>query len=205
MSPKFVDKDERKKEIALSALDLFASQGIERTSISRIAKAVGIGKGTVYEYFASKEDIVGTALIAWVENMMGAELEAMLSSIENPAERLKKSVMMMMETMLEDERTVKITMVLFQTLIQGESMLQNSPELRKSFHITWDFFGDTIADGVSQGIFRGEIENDARKIVVNLLAYLDGIAVHYLANKDDIHLLEQVEFYLDRLLDYLKV
>ena len=64
MSPKLVDKEQRKQEIALVALDLFAEKGIEAASISEVAKAAGIGKGTVYEYFASKEELIVSAFMA---------------------------------------------------------------------------------------------------------------------------------------------
>ena len=47
MSPKRIDKEERKKQIALGALDLFAEKGLEGTSISEVAKQAGIGKGGI--------------------------------------------------------------------------------------------------------------------------------------------------------------
>ena len=40
-----------------SAYDLFLNQGIEKTSISDIAKKAGVAKGTFYLYFADKYEI----------------------------------------------------------------------------------------------------------------------------------------------------
>ena len=205
MSPKKVDKEERKQEIALIALDLFASQGIEKSSISQIAKAAGIGKGTVYEYFASKEEIVATAFMAWIESMMGPDLEDMLARIESPEERLRKSVLLMMESGMEDERSLKIMLSLFQMMLQSKDSLSKNQDFLKIFHFMWEFFRDILLDGVSRGVFRIEAERNAQKIVVNLLAYLDGISFHYLVNKDEIQFMQQIEFYLDRLLEYLRI
>lgn len=40
-----------------AALQLFSRQGYENTSIDQLARAAGVGKGTVYTYFRSKSDI----------------------------------------------------------------------------------------------------------------------------------------------------
>ena len=40
------------------AIKLFAEKGFENTTIQEIADSAGIGKGTVYEYFKTKEDIL---------------------------------------------------------------------------------------------------------------------------------------------------
>lgn len=48
----------RRQEIIEIATGLFTARGINKTSISDIAEAVGVAKGLVYYYFASKEDLV---------------------------------------------------------------------------------------------------------------------------------------------------
>ena len=54
-----VDENKHQKMDALfqSAYDLFLNQGIEKTSISDIAKKAGVAKGTFYLYFADKYEI----------------------------------------------------------------------------------------------------------------------------------------------------
>ena len=41
-----------------AAINLFGERGYESTSVSSLAKAAGIGKGTIYSYFASKNEIL---------------------------------------------------------------------------------------------------------------------------------------------------
>jgi len=51
----------REQKISLimqTALDLFAKEGYYPASISRISKKAGISKGLMYNYFASKEDLI---------------------------------------------------------------------------------------------------------------------------------------------------
>jgi len=54
-----VDENKQQKLEALykNAYDLFLTQGIEKTSISDIAKKAGVAKGTFYLYFTDKYDI----------------------------------------------------------------------------------------------------------------------------------------------------
>ena len=53
-----VDKVQKRKDIALSCKDIILEHGIKDLTISNIAKTAGVGKGTIYDYFKNKEDIV---------------------------------------------------------------------------------------------------------------------------------------------------
>ena len=50
-------KEERKIDILRAASRVFYLNGFEGTKIDDIAKEAGIGKGTVYEYFHSKQEL----------------------------------------------------------------------------------------------------------------------------------------------------
>ncbi|MCF8303560.1 MAG: TetR/AcrR family transcriptional regulator [Bacteroidales bacterium] len=51
-------REERKKLIMDTALELFANDGFYSTSISKIASKAGISKGLLYNYFDSKEELI---------------------------------------------------------------------------------------------------------------------------------------------------
>ncbi|MCR5321520.1 MAG: TetR/AcrR family transcriptional regulator [Lachnospiraceae bacterium] len=56
-----VNSDERiqiREKIIEAALELIKQLGVTHTSVSRITEQVGIGKGTFYHYFASKEELI---------------------------------------------------------------------------------------------------------------------------------------------------
>lgn len=53
-----VDKEQKRRDIALSCRRLFVSKNMNSVTISEIAKEAGVGKGTLYEYFKNKEEIV---------------------------------------------------------------------------------------------------------------------------------------------------
>lgn len=72
-------KRQTKKAILAAAVELFGTHGFEKTSIAQLAKAAGIGKGTVYSYFKTKQDL----LLAFCED----ELEYIHEQLERRTNR----------------------------------------------------------------------------------------------------------------------
>lgn len=56
------EPEERKQEILEIAIKLFAQNGFEKTSISDIAREIGVAQGLCYRYFPSKDVLFQTAL-----------------------------------------------------------------------------------------------------------------------------------------------
>lgn len=52
------DPEVRRQEIVNTAGRLFQKQGIAKTSITEIARQMGVAKGLVYYYFSSKDELV---------------------------------------------------------------------------------------------------------------------------------------------------
>jgi len=64
-------REEKKRLILDTALNLFANKGYHVSSISMIAKEAGISKGLLYNYFESKESVL-FSLIEDYTNMLGS-------------------------------------------------------------------------------------------------------------------------------------
>ncbi len=45
-------------DLMTAAADLFIAKGIEATTVNDIVELAGVGKGTFYHYFATKEDVI---------------------------------------------------------------------------------------------------------------------------------------------------
>jgi AcrR family transcriptional regulator len=68
---------ERKKQrtrelIAETARELFADRGFERVTVAEIARAAEVSQQTVFNYFATKEDLVYWRLEAFEAELLGA-------------------------------------------------------------------------------------------------------------------------------------
>jgi AcrR family transcriptional regulator len=82
----------RKAQILDTAAKVFAGFGFAATDVQVIADRIGVGKGTIYRYFATKEAL----FLAAVERGLG-ELTAEMDPIvddphENPVEQVRRAI-----------------------------------------------------------------------------------------------------------------
>ncbi len=56
--PKIVDIDKKREEIAKKSIDLVLQKGFCNLTVSQVASKAKIAKGSIYNYFNSKEDII---------------------------------------------------------------------------------------------------------------------------------------------------
>jgi AcrR family transcriptional regulator len=73
-------KEARPGEIVEAALRLFADRGFAATKLEDVAAAAGIGKGTIYLYFPTKDDLFR----AVVRQAVLPNLEAFAALLRNP-------------------------------------------------------------------------------------------------------------------------
>jgi AcrR family transcriptional regulator len=66
--PAIVDKDKKRLDIVNAAADVFAGTGYHEATIQEIATKAEIGKGTVYEYFRTKEDLFLAVYDEWMSD-----------------------------------------------------------------------------------------------------------------------------------------
>jgi AcrR family transcriptional regulator len=85
--PIIVDKEQKRRDIALSCRDLLLEEGIETLTVSQIARTAGVGKGTIYEYFANKEDIVFEIITSFIDEYH-KELAALIEASMPTREKL---------------------------------------------------------------------------------------------------------------------
>jgi len=71
----------RREAIMDAALELFGKSGLDGTSVETIARDAGIGKGTVYLYFKSKDEILDAI---FAERWPGPYLQHRLPDILSP-------------------------------------------------------------------------------------------------------------------------
>jgi len=83
--------DETKKKIFNAALSVFSEKGYHNATIEEIAALSGIGKGTVYRYFASKKELLNELLIEKYEEMI-EPLSRMLSTDEDLLIQIRRMI-----------------------------------------------------------------------------------------------------------------
>ncbi len=81
-----MNKNAKKKAIFKSAIDNFARNGFYETKMSDIARDANVADGTLYLYFANKDDL----LIKVFEEMVDEKLEQIKECIKNETNALAK-------------------------------------------------------------------------------------------------------------------
>ena len=84
-------KDATRRQIIQVGIELFARHGIEQVTVDQIAQAADIGKGTIYNYFHTKEDIV-IAFMTDVEKRIQARLRRFKVADRSVAESLAEFI-----------------------------------------------------------------------------------------------------------------
>ncbi len=202
MSPKFVDKEQKIKEIAQAALKLFSQKGYTGTNVEQIAKSAGIGKGTIYEYFETKEDIFIAAIMEWI-SQFEFQLSAHLEKIDDPVQRLFAVAEMTVKWADPlDPATTRLSLEILQQFLMEGGVIFKKRNLAIKIHDGLRrMVMNILLDGISKGIFKSEIARDAEKIANNLLACLDGISLHSLLSSNDFDLKSQIDFYMQNLIN----
>lgn len=96
--PIIVNKEEKRRNIALSSKELLLEHGVKNITISQIAKSAGVGKGTIYEYFSNKEDIVFEIISAFI-----TEHEENLAEITSQDISTKEKLFHFLYSLYQDE------------------------------------------------------------------------------------------------------
>jgi AcrR family transcriptional regulator len=89
-------KQETRQRLLEIALKLFREQGYDATPVEQITKAVGVAKGTFFNYFETKEAIL-PALAKWRLQQLGQALTPAQDLPTSPVTRIKMALCLMAE------------------------------------------------------------------------------------------------------------
>lgn len=161
-------RQERVSNILNAALQLFAEQGIDNTSISAIAREAGISKGLIYNYFSSKDELLEKLL------RQGFEVfEKFLGDLDHEDEHFLIVLLRKYKDSLQhNTRFWKLYGTLSMRLYhRGEVFQHMLQEMRNWRHYIDEVFRDA-------GFAKPEIMS------WRLMAFLDGVALYYLTFDD---------------------
>ena len=85
-------QERRRAEILDTATAVFAENGFAAADVQEIANKTGVGKGTVYRYFPSKEELFLAAVDHGMRNLKLA-VDAAATSAKQPLDRIAEGVL----------------------------------------------------------------------------------------------------------------
>lgn len=173
--PKIVDKAAKRQEILEAAIAVFVEKGYHGAKMADIALAAGMGKGTLYEYFPTKE-----SLPKEIFNLFFNEVDDQLAQLQQSDQHPVDIILAGMQLSLTDmDEFAMVVPLCFELL--GSKALSASLGLTEYFE-EWlgklnQFFVNTVVAGQE----RGQIDPDvnASAFARLLVSVLDGVGLHY--------------------------
>ncbi|MEM1369405.1 MAG: TetR/AcrR family transcriptional regulator [Cyanobacteria bacterium P01_H01_bin.15] len=173
--PKIVDKAAKRREILKAAIAVFSQKGYHATKMADIAVAARMGKGTLYEYFPTKESLPKEILSLFFEDSDDHLTEIKQSGL-SPIEVVIAVIRL---TLTEIDEIAIVTPLCFELL--GSKELDQSLGLSESFSIWLGHLSQFLAEAILLGQSNGQINADvnAKTFARMLVSAVDGMGMHY--------------------------
>jgi TetR/AcrR family fatty acid metabolism transcriptional regulator len=171
VAARIVDKDAKKTAIQKAALKVFARTGLNKFKMAEIAVEAGVGKGTLYEYFPSKEHLIMGSITQFMtdfETFVASEIEA----AKDPVEKIEKLIESSVHFCLVNQDRVDAVFDLYSAGIPrtggGPALIDLGPRYKELIR----YVAAIIEDGIEQGAFKPV---DSEFVASMIMAMLDGL------------------------------
>lgn len=179
------------------AIDAFARQGFQGTSIDRIARAAGVTKGALYYHFRDKEDL----LLEAVKDRIGEFERHVLDAVAPSAdayEQLRRVVEACFVTATESNHRRFIITLMVEALDTNPRL---SEQFRKVLRRMRGFLADVVSGGQSAGTMRADVSPaDASALIAGTIM---GAEIQHYQDPDEVDLRRILDASLRQLADWL--
>ena len=153
-------KRERKKEKILeAAAELFSTKHYHEVMMDDVARLISVAKGTVYNYFTSKEELYFTIMHTRMENLLST-LKQKIESEQNSIDSLRAFVVHLYMFMMKHRKFFLIYQR--ETLNKQNSFCEEMLSLEKQMK---QMIIQIISRGESEGVFRKVDEEFAISLI----------------------------------------
>ncbi len=192
-----VDKVQKRKDIALACKDLFVQNGIKDLTISQIAQTAGIGKGSLYDYFKNKDDVIFEIVDILIHEHNLVKEEKILE-----ANTTKEKIKIFFHFFYNSE-----DVELRQLYKEFVSISLISPESAMIKHHTecFDTYYKWLEDIIKNSIKKGEVKPIALKLVKGLFVLGDGIFIASSVTNSISDVQKDIDEYIDAIYELIEV
>ncbi len=174
-----------REKIIQAAAKLIIEKGVANTSLADIADEVGISKGTLYYYYATKGDLIFDISVRHMEHITNTIIAWINGHGRDPQPELV--LQMVIETVLKSETRGYIHFYLIQEALSG-----NHESLKIRFTEEYDRWLDLIEQGLRLILPK---DTDFKTISRVLLSAIDGLLVQNLLGQGPLPLREISRFF----------
>jgi AcrR family transcriptional regulator len=201
--PKIVDKEAKKLLILHAAMHVFAKKGVVKAKMIDIANTAGVGKGTIYEYFRSKEEIFTNCYLYFFQTMESMVEEA-LAKEADPIKQLELVLTISLDAFMHiGEEFADIMMDFWAEGIRNKNQdLLNAINMKKLYADYRKMIQNILKSGIEKGVFR---PLDTKSMAAVLIASFDGIMLQWIMDRKAINLKKVPSVLLDGFIEGIKL
>ena len=173
-SPTIQAKHEKKqKQIYLAALKILAKRGFHNTKMQDVAEKAGLGKGTLYWYFKSKEELFGFVIRSGFEDFNLSVISA-INQVNHPLKKLKAAF----EESLNFYFTNKDHIWILTSFWSVSGLKKLSNQLMKEVNEEFATYRHIVEGVLANATRLGHINpGNNRKRAAHFMALVDGLMV----------------------------
>lgn len=198
MSPRKVNKEEKRREVALACFDLIHDGGMKKLTVVQVAKTAGIGKGTVYEYFENKEDIIFEIINMHIEHHHNQFLET-IKDIKTIREKVYCFFDFVMNDSEENMKHFNGYREYLSIVLADENV--NMCNFNDKCN---DFFKEQLKNMIEEGISNGELQELARNFIDGIMVFEKGVVLMKMT-QTNFDAKKSCEDFLGNLFDLIEV
>ncbi len=197
MAARRMEPGERRRQLIEAAAEIFSRQGFANARVSEIAARADVAKGTVYEYFASKEELF-LAVFEWHHEQAGARVREEIDRAGAARAKLRALLTTGARIIAEQPELYSLSFD-FWAASQTE-------ELRRRFEATcsamYEEFRQGVVDLLAEGRERGEVRSgiDDRAVASAVVGALDGLGYQHFIDRS-VNPVEVAEAFLAAVCD----
>ena len=184
-----VDKEKKRQTIALACKDLVINEDIRSLTISKITKHAGIGKGSFYEYFENKEDLI----FELARNLMSeynALMEIKLSETKEKLEKLKLFASFFYDSKYTDLRKLYNEFTAISLVFPSKEMQEFQMEC---FNLYSGWLEQILLEGDESGALQGV----SKQLSKMLISSVKGIYITCVATGNSDRLEEEINRFIE--------
>ena len=166
-----VNKEQKRRDIALSCRELLLEKGIKKLTVSEVAKVAGVSKGSIYDYFENKEDIVFEIIRSNIE-----EYQVELNDKIHPKLSTRDKVFLLFDFFLNDNEKFLKNQNIYREYM-SINLGEENPNMSCFNNECADFFKDTLRLFIEEGIKKCELIEESLKLVNGFYAVEKGFLV----------------------------
>lgn len=174
-------RGEKRPLILKAATEVFSERGFAAVTVAEIADRAGIGKGTVYEYFSSKEELL-FAVFEWMNEGISDRIRELLGAGGTTHDRLLRLLDLGAEVTREQLDMQAVVLDFWAASRGTRSEERYNRACRESFRSYRSLIAGVIRDGQASGELRPAIDADA--VATMLVAAMDGLGVQLFFDRE---------------------